>query len=335
MRRQWRIAADADAAACGGAEADGDPRGRRVLLRRCGLVGVVGGGDAEAADGAGVVHPEPGDDAEGVIEVGAGELPRLGGEGQVVLADGADGGGLSNLDRGQRGDGGGRGGRLPSAVRAGAVADLLEVVAVGEAAKVGAHHVGVHDKVEVVVGVVRERGGGGVGEEKRWGRRRRRWWWRRGARVLLDEVAMAERAEEPGRGGRGRLGQRHRGLALVAVELRGREREQERLRRRPGGRGGRGRGHGRHRPPRRVLAWGAPPSGPVLLRVVALASSALSSALVGGTWGWDLLREQEHSTSPQPQSHRPFRPGGAGPPVACGLRPAACGCFARRRRVSA
>jgi len=182
------------------------------------------------------VHLEPGDDAEGVVEVGAGELPCLGGERQVVLADGADGGGLGHLDRGQRGDGRGRGGGLPSAAVAadGAVAVLLEhgdgggggdvegpvvvvvleavAVAVDEAAEVSPRLVGVHDEVEVVVvvvivGVVGERGGGGAGEEQRRGRRRRRWWRRRrgaSARVLLDEVAVAERAEGPR--GRDRFG---------------------------------------------------------------------------------------------------------------------------------
>jgi len=106
-----RTSVYAAAAAGGGREADGDPRGRRVLLNRR---GPLRGGDAEAADGAGVVHLEPGDDAGGVVEVGAGELPRLGGEGQVLLADGAGYGGLGDLDRGQRGDGRGRGGGLPT-----------------------------------------------------------------------------------------------------------------------------------------------------------------------------------------------------------------------------
>ena len=156
-RRQRRISADADAAARGGREADGDPRGRRRGL-------VVG--DAEAADGAGVVHLEPGDDAQGVVEVGAGELPCLGGQRQVVLADGADGGGLGHLDRGQRGDGRGRGGGAPGpspppprpccwSSGAGSV-DVDN----HEAAKEGARVAGVHDEVEVV-GVVGSLGGAG------------------------------------------------------------------------------------------------------------------------------------------------------------------------------
>lgn len=348
-RQRRRIGADADAAARGGGEADGDPRGRRILLgRRGGILG-GGGGDAEAADGAGVVHLEPGDDAEGVVEVGAGELPGLGGERQVVLADGADGGGLGHLDRGQRGDGGGRGGGLPTSAGAGDVGAgdgavgvllehgdgggggdvegpvVLEAVAVDEAAEVGARLVGVHDEVEVVgvVGVVGERGGGGAGEEQRRGRRRRRWWGRRrrGARALRDEVAVAERAEgpRPGRGGRGRLrGQRDRRLALVAVELRGRGRRRGRLRRRAGGQGGRGRGHGRDRPADPLAGFwlGAlrPPWGPGLLPP---GRRPRLRGCFGWVWGRGLdlgsgfVAGALHK-SVRSGSHfaRPFRPGG-------------------------
>ena len=62
----------------GDGKADGNPRGRRVLLRWCSS---LRRGDLEAADSSQVTMQIE------VIEVGAGELLRLGGEGLVLLPD--------------------------------------------------------------------------------------------------------------------------------------------------------------------------------------------------------------------------------------------------------
>ncbi|WVZ95803.1 hypothetical protein U9M48_041521 [Paspalum notatum var. saurae] len=143
------------------------------------------GGHLVAADGAGVAEREPGQDAVGVVDVGAGHLPRLGAEREGVLADGAVG--VGGDVRGGDGDGrhgvdGGLGGGRVGGVAEGAARgegaraagglDLRELLeealeagaheevghAVGERAEAGAGAV-VVEELEAAAGVVR----GGVG----------------------------------------------------------------------------------------------------------------------------------------------------------------------------
>jgi hypothetical protein len=153
-----------------------------ILLRRFHLL-EIGGREAGAADRAGVVHLQPLHDAGGVVEVTTGEPPRGGGEGEVVLADGAYGRRLGHLDRRHGGDGGGRGrglalsGDVPllpeggyRGGRGGGHGGGIVVEAADEAAEVGAGR-GVVDAEVEVVGLL----GGGVGEEPRRRRGRRGW----------------------------------------------------------------------------------------------------------------------------------------------------------------
>nr|ACR35444.1 unknown [Zea mays] len=83
---------------------DGEPdRGLLLLLL---LKGVGVGGHLVAADGAGVAEREPGEDAVGVVDVGAGHFPGLGAQVEGLLADGAVRVGGGDGDDGHGLDGG-------------------------------------------------------------------------------------------------------------------------------------------------------------------------------------------------------------------------------------
>ncbi|RCV15568.1 hypothetical protein SETIT_3G066800v2 [Setaria italica] len=117
----------------GGAVACGGPRPAGAARRV--------GGHLVAADWAGVAEREPGEDAVGVVDVGAGHLPGLGAELEGLLADGAvgfggDPGGVDG-DDGHGLDGGLGGRRVVAGAGEAAGLDLRELVE--EALEAGAH----------------------------------------------------------------------------------------------------------------------------------------------------------------------------------------------------
>lgn len=215
----------------GGGEPDSD---RGLQIRPIAL----GDWNARAAQGTGVAPVQPLGDAPGMVEVGAGEPQGLGGEGEVLQADGAVRVGVGHLDGGKSGDGVGMGRRLPvgyvgldkrhrggrgggyvlgrgDGVEAGL--DELRDVAAGLG---GVHRLDVLGLLEVVK-VVGPLVFFGVEEHLMRRERRRRLQLGEGAGARLEEIAVAERAGgAPRHGMRECHGQRDGGLALVAEELR-------------------------------------------------------------------------------------------------------------------